>query len=115
MKNIMVLTALFYSLTASAQVSQDDVDMALRRYPFSDMQALYIKNVRTYYVDGSSTLEEKEYASDIFSISLTPTSILLYRYEDSTKTTDKGVMIFPYAKIIAILVRPESLTIEIEY
>ncbi len=107
--------ALCFTITCNAQLSKADFEATFTRFPFENMTALYIKNVRTYYTDESNKLMQDEYDLSVFTYELTETALHLFYHTDANKTTVKGVMIYPYNKIITMAASAKGLTLELVY
>lgn len=110
MKKIILAAAFLVSI-ATAQVSKQDVEYALKNWPTSSLKQISLVNVRTFYTDGSNALTQKEYKGEYFNVEVGETSLRLLSYEEPDKAKLAAVRIIPYSQMTQFVYSEGYLTI----
>jgi hypothetical protein len=114
MKKLILSTCIVITaMAAKAQVTKQDFETVLSQFKLEAMKSVYVNNIRTYYTDGTNKLAYWEYTANTISIELTATAVHFKNYTDNSKTTQKSILVIPYASILNITATPD-LTIRLK-
>jgi hypothetical protein len=78
MKKLIVIALVLFAGRSFSQVSKADFESLFAKFKYENMSSIWMKNVKTYYTNGSSSLEQNEYKASNFSFELKENCIYFF-------------------------------------